>query len=118
MLYSIVDDPKISAKDLNDDLETIRKWAFQWKLEFNPDVKKQATEILFSCKISNQIHPNLYFDGNKVVRHNYQKHLGLTMESNLSFKQHILDKINTAKKCLIMIRRLSNYFPLKTLSSY
>ena len=83
----------------------------------NPDVKKQATEILFSCKISNQIHPNLYFDGNKVVRYNYQKHLGLTLETNLSFKQHILDKINTAKKCIIMIRRLSNYFPLKTLSN-
>ena len=50
MMFSIVKDPKISANDLNHDLETIRQWANQWKLEFNPEPMKQATEILFSCK--------------------------------------------------------------------
>ena len=50
MIFSIVKDPKISANDLNHDLETIQQWANQWKLEFNPEPTKQATEILFSCK--------------------------------------------------------------------
>ena len=45
MIFSIVKDPKISANDLNHDLETIRQWANQWKLEFNPEPTKQATEI-------------------------------------------------------------------------
>ena len=49
MLFSIVKDPKISANDLNHDLDVIRQWANQWKLEFNPDPNKQATEVLFSC---------------------------------------------------------------------
>ena len=44
MLFSIVKDPVISANDLNHDLDLIYQWAYQWKLEFNPDPAKQATE--------------------------------------------------------------------------
>ena len=50
MLFSIVEDPLICASDLYHDLDVINKWAYQWKLEFNPDPLKQATEVLFSCK--------------------------------------------------------------------
>ena len=39
----------MSTNDLNHDLDVIRQMAHQWKLEFNPDPTKQATEILFSC---------------------------------------------------------------------
>ena len=44
--------PVISADDLNHDLDVICQWAYQWKMEFNPDPSKQATEVLFSCKKS------------------------------------------------------------------
>ena len=47
MLFSIVKNPEISANCLNHDLEVIHQWAHQWKLEFNPDPTKQATEVLF-----------------------------------------------------------------------
>ena len=50
MLFSLVKDPVTSAHDLNRDLDMIYQWAHQWKMEFNPDPTKQATEILFSCK--------------------------------------------------------------------
>ena len=49
-LFSIVIDPVTSANDLNHDLKLIEKWAFQWKMSFNPDPNKQATELLFSIK--------------------------------------------------------------------
>ena len=49
-LFSIVNDPVTSANDLNHDLEMTCQWAHQWKMEFNPDPTKQATEVLFSCK--------------------------------------------------------------------
>ena len=52
MLYSIVRDPATSANNLNHDLGIIHHWAYQWKMEFNPDLPKQATEVLFSCKKS------------------------------------------------------------------
>ena len=35
---------------LNKDLEKITEWASQWKMVFNPDITKQAVEILFSNK--------------------------------------------------------------------
>ena len=50
MLFSIVKDPLASAADLNHDLNLISQWAHKWKMEFNPDPTKQATEVLFSCK--------------------------------------------------------------------
>ena len=50
MLFSIVKDPIVSANDLNYDLDIIYRWAHQWKMEFNPDPTKQATEVVFSCK--------------------------------------------------------------------
>ena len=43
MLFSIVEDPTTSADELNHDLQNITEWARQWKLEFNPDPRKQAT---------------------------------------------------------------------------
>ena len=53
MLFSIVKDPIVPANDL--DLDITYQWAHQWKMEFNPDLTKQANEIIFSCKIWNQI---------------------------------------------------------------
>ena len=48
----------ISANDLNHYLHIIQQWAYQWKMEFNPDPIKQATEVLFSCKKSSPNHPH------------------------------------------------------------
>ena len=47
-IFSIVNDPVISASDLNNDLNAIAKWADQWKMCFNPDPSKPAEEIIFS----------------------------------------------------------------------
>ena len=77
MLFSIVKDPVISANELNHDLNIINQWAYQWKMEINPDASKQATEVLFSCKRNRPIHPSLFFIGTVVPRVNEQKHLGL-----------------------------------------
>ena len=68
MLFSIVNDPLISAIDLNHDINIICQWAHQWKMEFNPDPTKQANEILFSCKKSSPSHPQLIFNGFAVVK--------------------------------------------------
>ena len=50
MLFSVVQNPYISAADLNNDLKTISQWAHQWKMEFNTDPNKQATEMLSDRK--------------------------------------------------------------------
>ena len=115
MLFSIVKDPVITANELNQDLETIRQWAQQWKLEFNPDPSKQATELLFSCKNRPPVHPPLFFNGNVVTKVDEHKHLGLVLDSKLSFKSHVNEKIIKTKKTIGMIKHLSKYLPIKTL---
>ena len=35
---------------IEEDLATTGRWAYQWKLVFNPDITKQAVEIIFSVK--------------------------------------------------------------------
>ena len=87
MLFSIVKNPQISANELNRDLDGIRMWAHQWKLEFNPDLTKQVTEVLFSCKKSSLNHPQIMFNGTIVAKMNDQKHLGLSLDSSLSLKK-------------------------------
>ena len=74
MLFSIVIDPVISANELNHDLDIIHKWAYQWKLEFNPDPTKQASEILFSCKKSIPKNLHIVLNGIVVAKTNEQKH--------------------------------------------
>ena len=97
MLYSVVKDPLITAADLNHDLDTINKWAHQWKMEFNPDPTKQAKEVLFSCKKKSPVHPDLVFNGTVVTKVDEHKHLGLTLQSNLSFDRHLNGKMMKAK---------------------
>ena len=115
MLFSIVKDPTISRSDLNHDLNIIYQWAHQWKMEFNPDPTEQATEVLFSCKKYSPNHPKLIFNGTDVAKVNEQKHLGLILDSRLTFERHITEKIIKAKKNLGIIKYLSNFLPIKTL---
>ena len=42
MLFSLVRDP---ANELNQDLKVINQWAYQWRMEFNLDPNKKATEL-------------------------------------------------------------------------
>ena len=91
----------------NKDLNKISKWAFQWKMLFNPDPSKQAIEICFSHKRDNVSYPSLVFNDNKVQLANSQKHLGLILDSKLDFNEHIDNKINKCNKIIGIMKRLS-----------
>ena len=98
MLFSLIRDPAISANELNHDLNVISNWAYQWKMSFNPEPTKQAIEILFSQKRTAVQHPPLIFNGSIVTRKAFHKHLGLILDSKLTFVEHINEKIKIAKK--------------------
>ena len=113
MLFSIVNDPVISANELNHDLKVINRWAYQQKMELNPDPNKQATE-LFSRKKDSPNHPSLFCNGNVVPKVNEQKHLGFILVSKLSCERHLNEKIIKAKNIGI-IKYLSKFLPIKTI---
>ena len=50
-LFSKVLDVNKSVIELNADLEKINQWAYQWKMQFNPDPNKQANEVIFFSDI-------------------------------------------------------------------
>ena len=118
MLFSIVNNPTISANELNHDLKVISQWAYQWKMKFNPNLNKQATELLFSCKQIGPNHPSLFFNESVVPTVIEQKHLGLILDSKLSFERHVNEKIIKAKKGIGIIKYLSKFLPLKLLIKY
>ena len=81
----VVHDPNVSANELNHDLKLINDWAYQWKMSFNPDVNKQAVEVLFSQKNKAQVHSPLFFNGNEILKVNEHKHLGMILDSTFYF---------------------------------
>ena len=48
-----------SADVLNRDLQKLFEWTHKWKMSFNPDVSKQAQEVIFSRKEAQSVHPDL-----------------------------------------------------------
>ena len=49
-LFPVIANMTKSVNDLNNDLAKISAWEFQWKMNFNPDLTKQAKEIIFNQK--------------------------------------------------------------------
>ena len=114
-LFSVVHDTQTSANDLNKDLKIINNWAFQWKMNFNPDPTKQAHEVIFSRKTKEIYHPQLVFNNTNVSQSSSQKHLGVILDSNLIFDEHLKMVSLKISKTLGLLRKLHNLLPRSAL---
>ena len=103
--FSKVYDTHNSASKLNDDLEKISYWAYQWKMQFNPDPNKQANEVIFSRKTSsnNLPHQPIKFNKIDISECPHQKHLGIVLDSKLNFNAHIDQKIEKCNRIIGLI---------------
>ena len=115
LFFSVANDCNISANELNHDLEIISQWAYKWKMSFNPDPTKQAVQVIFSRKHNKNDHPSIYFNGMEVKTVNEHKHLGLTLDTKLTFASHINEKLSKARKGIGVLKSLSRYLSVKTL---
>ena len=61
-------------------------------MTFNPDLSKQAQEVIFPRKIAKVSHPSITFNTAPVARTACQKHLGLYLDEKLNFHDHINGK--------------------------
>ena len=73
-LFSVVHNANTTAKELNNDLVKISRWAYQRKMSFNPDPSKQAQEVIFSRTTKKQYHPPFAFN-NKMYRKLIRKNI-------------------------------------------
>ena len=110
-LFSVVFNVDATAKELNDDLAKVQDWALRWKMSFNPDISKQAQEVIFSRKLKKTPHPPLMFNSNLVNKAFSQKHLGIILDESLSFEEHLKTISVKTNKTLYLLRKLQNLLP-------
>ena len=82
---------------------------------FNPDVSKQAEEVVFPRKAITANHTTVYFNNVPVITENFQKHLGLILHSKLNFVDHINEKIKKATKGINIITKMKLSLPQSSL---
>ena len=87
-LYVIIEDPSVAATCLNNDLDTISQWARKWQVTFNPN---KTETIQFSRKAKPSLKPNLLMDGTIIKEVKSHKHLGVTLQSDCTWTDHIND---------------------------
>ena len=92
-----------------EDLQTVSDWAHQWKMVFNPDITKQAIEVIFSVKKNKPDHPELIFNDIPVARKDHTKHLGVFLDNRLNFSKHTKEAIIKAKKGINLLKYVSKY---------
>lgn len=63
-LFLVVENEITGADELNGDLEKVRLWAWQWKMQFNTD---KTEEVIFFTKLAKIAHPP-FMPGNNVAK--------------------------------------------------
>ena len=84
-------------------------------MSFNPDITKEAQEIIFSKMKANTSHPSFYFNNARIQLQSAQKHLGLFLDEKLLFLEHIHLKIKKSTVGLNLMRKLNLLSPRSSL---
>ena len=61
---------------------------------FNRDLKKQASEVIFSRKSNTCTYPPVTFNNDNIATYPHQKHLDVVVDSKLDFSIHIEQKLS------------------------
>ena len=115
-LFTVVREANEAAQHMTLDPQLVSQWAHDWRMSFNPDPQKQAVELLFSRKRSEKDHPVLLFNNIPVKKVNEHKHLGIILDSKLSFSPHIKAAVSKTRKGIGLLKHLSKYLPRHTLN--
>ena len=79
-LFSLVSNMNTSTIGLNNNLNLIRNYAIQLKMNFNPNPSKQAQAVLFLRQLQKTNHNLVYFNHNSVQQVPSQKHLRMYLD--------------------------------------
>ena len=103
-------DPQRRAEILNADLQTITNWSNTWKIRFN-----DSKTVLLTMKRDRLLTQPLYF-GNSVLEDQlYHKHLGVTLQTNCKWDEHINNTASKAKLLINILRSLKYVLGRKAL---
>ena len=84
-------------------------------MSFNPGPAKRAQEVILSCKIKKPLHNPLNFNNTNVKQTTFQRHLGLILDSELSFEEHLQKIFSKVNKTIRLIWKLRKSLPRPSL---
>ena len=101
-MYLSLNDDHARTLTLNSDMDKIQTWASTWKVTFNA----LKTDKLNICNQNTVLSNSLYFDNTLLQTSEHHKHLGVILQSNCKWDQHITNLVN---KCRTQINCLCSY---------
>ena len=75
-------------------------------MSFNPDISKQAHEVVFLRKNFKISHPSLTFNNIPVAQVCSQKHLGISLDNKLNFDEHLRNIQSEVNRIIGITRNL------------
>ena len=111
-LFIEVDNRQQAAVLLNKDLHNIQKWSLDWLVTFNP---LKTESMVIGLKQNKGGHPGLYLHNTRINEVTKHKHIGLWLENNLSWHEHIHNISTKAEKKLNIIKQMKFKLARKTL---
>ena len=102
-----------STINLNSDLNKIKNWPVQWKMNFKPDPIKQTQKITFSRKLQKTNHNQVYFNHNSVKQ--VPSHVGMYLGTKLNFQEHLNNLLSKVNKTIGLLRKLEAFLPRQSL---
>ena len=113
-IYLFADDTKImkhivtkdDATSLQLDINAMQQWSKKWLLQFHPE----KCHVLTLGKFENITHTQNYKLNEQILEHVFdEKDLGVRIDSNLTFDDHISEKVKKANSIVGLIRRSFSY---------
>ena len=99
------------AVELQADISRLEQWSDTWQLRFNHD----KCHILTLGKFENIHHAHQYEMSNNKLEHVFEeKDLGITIDSELKFREHISRKVRIANGIVGQIRRSFSFLDCET----
>ena len=89
-----------SQRDLNNDLFIISEWAFQWKVQYNPDSNKQAYEVYCPRKHNTDYYFPIKLNDSLNQLCESQNNAIVILDKHLNFHEHIGRKIKVCTKLI------------------
>ena len=94
------------SKQLQQDLDGVVEWSRKWLLAFN----SSKCHVLSLGEIENIVHAHYYTMDGVVLEHVFEeKDLGIIVDSQLTFDEHISQKVKKANAMAGLIRRSFTY---------
>ena len=75
-------------------------------MKINPDPTKQVQEIIFNKKKTVSTHPVVYFNNTPVNSTATHEHLGMILDSKLSYENHLQSVFSRISKTIGLLRKL------------